>query len=445
MSSKLLIDSAFTIVTRFAGKAANLLVFVVLARKLSIAEFGLYGYVATMGLLVATALDFGTRHSIGYYYPKLAGNESQVKFQAKLWILTFSTVGAIGFGWYIWNFVPGFSAWTVVIPSCLVIPGMLGIRIEQGVLLGQGRIKEYNSSEAWPRTLLLILTAATFILDVITIQVALWTLAVAYLVSAVRVACYNWVTPAMLSAGWAEFLSVSRKIILRGVRYFPGILLMVAAKRVNVVVVQDVLGPEGMGAYYGVMRLGEVVTEVALAVGVALFAHSVRSADQSKAIVETAKISRVSMAFLAVVSVIALAAADLIVPLMLGEDYAPYVNLYRVAVLCTLVGALWNLLTPVLYAAANPMLTFWLFLPGFMLNLALTLILVPRYGVLGAAYSLLISQLVISASYLAVFRRKFNVGPLSLLVLRPSEVREMFALGLGKIRRKLASRKRGGR
>jgi len=441
MSRKLLIDSLLTIITRFAGKAANLLVFVVLARKLTIAEFGLYGYVATMGLLIATALDFGTRHSIGYYYPKLVGRDVQIKLQAKLWVILFSVVGAIGFALYVQKFVPGFDALSVIVPACLVVPGMLAIRIEQGVLLGQGRIKEYNASEAWPRTLLLIITGVTLILDVITVQVALWTLAASYLLSAMRVAAYNRLVPSQLRGiSVREFSVTALTVLKRGLRYFPGIVLMVAAKRVNVVVVQDVLGPEGMGAYYGVMRLGEVVTEVALAVGVALFSHNVRQSDTAKAVVEAARISRISMCFLGMIALGALVLADWIVPLMLGRDYLPYINLFRIAILCTFVGALWNLLTPVLYAAANPLLTFWLFLPGFILNLVLTILLVPRFGVMGAAWSLLLSQVVISISYLVVFKLKFNMRPTQFLFVPPSEMRDLCngfaAKVLGKIRRR---------
>lgn len=443
MGRSVLADSVGTIATKFAARAANLLVFAVLAHKLSLSEFGIYGYVATMSLLITTALDFGTRHSIGYYLPRSPGLEQAIRLQALVWAAVLSCSGAVGFYYFLKLLVPEFSSPSILLPASLVVPGMLCIRIEQGVLLGQGRIKEYNASETWPRSLLLLGTFGTLALGVITVEVALWTLAASYNLAAIRVVAMN---PMRRSPGLpsADLYRSFFRILKRGAIYFPGIVLMVASKRVNAVIVQDMLGSEAMGVFYGVTRLSEVFSEVALAVGVALFSHNARNANSQSAILETAKVARISMTFLAIASLFAIAFAPLIVRLMLGAEYAEYNNVFRVAVISTLVGALWNMMMPVLYTSDRPMLGFWLFLPGVTLNLVLSLIGVRYYGIAGAVYALLASQVVVSAGYMVACNRIYGLRPTSILVVSRAELAELAGKVTGRITRRLPRKKKDG-
>ena len=59
----MLLNPMWVLLTRLIMRAANFAVFVVLARSLSVGEFGFYGYVMSTALVLAIAFDLGLRQS----------------------------------------------------------------------------------------------------------------------------------------------------------------------------------------------------------------------------------------------------------------------------------------------------------------------------------------------------------------------------------------------
>ena len=59
MHSAMLLDSLWVLLTRLVMRAANFAVFILLARSLSVGEFGFYGYVMSTALVLSVAFDVG--------------------------------------------------------------------------------------------------------------------------------------------------------------------------------------------------------------------------------------------------------------------------------------------------------------------------------------------------------------------------------------------------
>ena len=57
MQTAMLVDSLWVLLTRLVMRAANFAVFLLLARSLSVGEFGFYGYVISTALVLAIAFD----------------------------------------------------------------------------------------------------------------------------------------------------------------------------------------------------------------------------------------------------------------------------------------------------------------------------------------------------------------------------------------------------
>jgi len=68
--AKRALDTLATIVTRFGAKSVNLLVFLIVARQLSLAEMAAYGFIFSTTLIYSTILDLGTRNSLAVFIGK---------------------------------------------------------------------------------------------------------------------------------------------------------------------------------------------------------------------------------------------------------------------------------------------------------------------------------------------------------------------------------------
>ena len=57
----------------------------------------------------------------------------------------------------------------------------------------------------------------------------------------------------------------------------------------------DALGEEALGLYFGSQRLGEILVEVATAVGIVIFSHGVRATDIKSSALDAIRIDRKSV------------------------------------------------------------------------------------------------------------------------------------------------------
>lgn len=182
---------------------------------------------------------------------------------------------------------------------------------------------------------------------------------------------------------------------------------------------------DAAGAFFGTVRVSEILTEISLAIGVVVFSYNARSDSSASAIADAARVTRIMLASLFSLGVILFAFADSLVPIMLGGQFSNQGHLFRIAVLAAWIGVLWVILYPSLSALASPLISFWVFLPGVSLNILLTYLFVREWGALGAAYAMVISQAVISGSFLFVFWRMFKAHPTTFLFIKRKDVAEI--------------------
>ncbi|QPM92549.1 lipopolysaccharide biosynthesis protein [Pseudooceanicola algae] len=420
-----------TIITRFAGKSANFLVFAIMARALTVPDLGIYGFVFTTCLLFATLFDVGIRNSVANFIGKDEARAADYTRQSLLLLVVLAVLCAL--------FTPAiYSLQKLDVPlSSLALPAMvnavalLTIRMQQGILLGLGDIKYFNTTELAPRVVLLAGAVALLLAGAITLSSALWLLALSNLAGAVSVVIG---TIPKARGGSLSDLTPAKALLKRGFLFMLGVVAMLAAKQIAFLILTQI-GSEGQaGLFYGLRRLTEILTEIGLAVSVVLFSQNVRAASREEALEAATHSTRISFWFFVALSVIAAVTAPVLVPLALGPDFAGYTGLFRILLLGTLIGTIWIIIYPSMTAIDSPLVAFLIFLPNLAIGSALTWWLFHAHGLIGAGVAMAISQLLLSLSFLGVFWLRYGVSPGDFLVLRKSD---LGGVG-GKLRRKFA-------
>jgi len=413
------VDLLLTVSARFGGKAVNLVVFLVLAHTLSLPELGLYGFVFATVLVMSTAFDVGVRNSLGYLIGKNPEDgPTLIKQSFVLWAV-FS-IGSVASLYFIFQFsAADLESIDYFVPSALFAVSSLFLRMMQGALLGEGRIKFYNQTELMSRVVLAIGTFWLFATHGISLTSSLWMLGLSQAAAAILLA---WGFVGSMSGGVLGNYPLLRQLLGRGFLFMIGVLLMHASKRFAFLILSQMSPVAEVGYFFGLQRLSEILTEVGLAVAVVVFSHNVRAASKSEA-VETAAFSmRVSFLFLFLISIVLFAFSDFLVPLALGKEFAGDTTLFRVVLVASLLGSIWTILYPSLSAITSPMTSFWIFLPNVMVNCVSVWVLYQMFGIMGAAYSLLIVNTTLSISFLIAFNRLYGAPIASFLLLRKGDL-----------------------
>lgn len=426
-----------TIMARAGGRAVNLFVFLVLARMLSLEELGLFGFAYTTTLILASTFDVGVRNSVAFFIGRQPEDAATFALQSlKLWtMLVIPCVTALGVTLLV--AAPALTS-PIRLSACVILVASLHfVRMMQGVLIGQGRLARYNASELANRVSLLVTTLALVALGRLSIDTALWSLAISALVTAIVVGSQ---LGASTSTGRWKDSEIPRTLLGRGVQFMMAVLLMNLCKRLAFLVVSQVGTDADSGAFYGVLRLTEVLTEIGLAVAVVVFSSNVRSRNDAEAVAMAAHSTRLSFAVFSVTTIVGIVGAAWLLPLAMGSEFSAVIGLFRIVLVGTLVGTIWIILFPSLSAIAEPLVAIRIFLPNAVLGGVLSVILHRIGGLHGVAWAYLAANMVLSTTFLLVFRSRYGAALSDFLIVRRSDIEEAVLGLVNRLPRRLGLR-----
>lgn len=425
MKAALLVDSFWVLGTRFLLRGANFLVFLLLARALSVGEFGFYGYLMSTVVVLSVAFDLGLRQSAAFFVGRGTPDEraSVVTHLLVLWaglatLATFATWGMLASGGYA-------DQRALAVLAAVNVAPLLFLRMGEGALLGLGALGALNRSELISRGVMLGGTAALWALGRLDLAAAVWTLLLAhvaaglYLLARLR----GHVRPGRLFD-----VPLVARLFRHGAVFAGGILLMILMGRIGIWLVNALLGQEALGLYFGVQRLGEMLVEVATAVGLVIFSHGVRATDQREAARDAVRIARVVTGCMALVAAATIPAAPRFLALFLGAPYAAEADAFRVVMLGTLAACYNVMLFPCLSSQGLARIGIWAYGLGCAIALAGCLLLAPRLGLLGAALAYAAAQGAVAVVIALAYRARFGFGIAQVLLPQGEDVRDLVAL-----------------
>ncbi|NBN78053.1 oligosaccharide flippase family protein [Microvirga tunisiensis] len=422
-----------TVASRLIGKTVNFVVFIILARELSVQDMGLYGFIFATSIIVATGFDFGIRNSSAFF---IGQSKENANAYAKLTLQLFAVLAlpTIAFMYAVlFMHGDGQTDLAISIAVSVNVAALLFIRMAQGILIGEGRIGDFNRSELASRVVLFLATAGILLADQVNILTAFGSLALSNTAAALVV---MWYVRKSISTGGTASEASAKTLVGRGIKFMLGVLAMLTAKQMAFLAVSQLGTADDAGVFFALRRITELLTEVGLAVSVVVFSKNVRTTDRGEAIRSAAHSTRVSFALFVLLSIVAFVFAEALLGVVLGEPYASSPDLFRILLIGTLASTIWTIIFPSLSAIDNPMVSFWIFLPNLLFGGICSYVLFMSYGIYGAAWAMLLSHVVITASFLAVFKLRYGASVRDFLLLKRSDFAELAGFS-AKIRRRL--------
>ena len=438
MQTSMLVDSLWVLLTRLVMRAANFAVFLLLARTLSIGEFGFYGYVISTALVLAIAFDLGLRQSGAWLIGQepAAGDEVATHLVA-LW-LVLSCLGVLTC-WLMLEaggYVAGYGALALV--AALNVAPMLCLRTGQGVFLGRGELGRLNRSELISRAVMLGGTIALWATGLLDVATSVWLLlgahvaAAAYLLYQIR---------GSLRPGTLVRLPLIARMMRYGGELWVAVLLMILLGRIGFWLVSWQLGEDALGLYFGSQRLGEILIEVATAVGIVIFSYGVRAGDVAGSALDAIRIARLVTTLMALVALAAMVFARPLLGLALGAPFAAEPAAFRLVMLGALASSYTTMLYPCLSAQGLARWGIAAFALGSLVALAAFAALLPPLGLMGAGLAYALAQLAAVAVIVVAYRRRFGFPVAAILLPQPEDARALCDLGsIGLARLRAAGR-----
>jgi O-antigen/teichoic acid export membrane protein len=422
MQTAMLLDSLWVLLTRLVMRAANFAVFVLLARSLSVGEFGFYGYVISTALVLAIAFDLGLRQSGAWVMGQEPASDPAVATHLMtLWLL-LGTVGVLAC-WLLLasgGYVAGYGPLALV--AALNVAPMLCLRIGQGVFLGRGDIARLNRSELVSRAVVLTGTVGLWAAGRLDLAAAIWVLLAAHVAAA---SYLLWqVGDALRPAALFDRALVAR-MLRYGAELWIAVLLLILLGRIGFWIVSWRLGEDALGLYFGSQRLGEILVEVATAVGIVIFSYGVRTADIKSSALDAIRIARLVTALMGLVALVAMLLAVPLLRVMLGPEFAAEPSAFRLVMLGALANSYTTMLYPCLSAHGLARWGIAAFGIGSGVAAAAFWWLTPPLGLAGAGLAYALAQLAAVVVIVIAYRARFGFAASTILLPQPEDARAL--------------------
>jgi O-antigen/teichoic acid export membrane protein len=228
---------------------------------------------------------------------------------------------------------------------------------------------------------------------------------------------------------WDIQKSLIQKIFGYGIRSYGIDLLGTLALQVDQVLVVSLLSPSAMGSYVVVLSMSRTLNLFQNSVVMVLFPKAAgQSIDNVVAV--TGESARASGLVTAAFGIPVCLAGPFLLRLLYGRDYESAVGALRILVLEVILSGTTYVLAQAFMALNRPGVVTILQAVGLSLSIPMMLVLIPRFGIYGAAVSLLASTIARLIFVYIGFHVFLKIKPPSLLLDR-DDIRMLWSIMSG--------------
>jgi O-antigen/teichoic acid export membrane protein len=401
-----------TFAVRLVLIAIGLLTSALVARALGPEGRGYYGVSA---VIVALSIQFGNLGmpgSNGYYVaadtallPKLVSNSLVVTLVAGGGVsLAIAAVFAVRPSW------SPLPQGALFYATLIWVPFSLGYLLLQNLLIGIREIRSYNLLEVVSRLSFILLLVVILLLRSVNVttvvEAGVVSSAGAFVLALRRLLS---VCGSLPSPDWA----LLRKQAAYGLRSYLAATFAYMVLKIDILMVKYLAGATQAGYYSLASSLTDLVNTFPSVVGMILFPTLTATAT---ALFRWERARKAMWSVAGMMCVVAAAAAAFAHPLIVltcGKAYAPAVPSLRILCFAIVFYAANNIVSIYFASSGYPWFAVWVWCGAAILNIALNLYAVPRYGIEGAAMASLLTYgaiLLVQMAYAAVFTRDIEAA-----------------------------------
>jgi O-antigen/teichoic acid export membrane protein len=400
---------AYRAVSDVAGKGAFFLVTLVAARRLSQDAFGLFSLGTTVGWIAAVATDFGIQLHLARAVaqrPDDAARLLRAWLRVRLWTSVVA-LASVGVGLAVAKPARDFS-WAILLFTLIYVVNGL-IEFLHYFYRGIARSDVESTLTLWQRAAMLALAVAALWWrpDVTVLGIAMAIPALATFLYSSRLAgrLANAVNTSARSGPRTDVDgSNPRGAIGSVIPIGAGIVLSALYFRIDVFLVQASQGTAAVGLYNAVFRLVEALRLFPAAV----LAVALQVIFQTRSRDVLVRLSSILTAAAVVASAVLWVGADRAIPLLYGSRYATAVPAFRVLLLAFPLMSLNYALTHQLIGWHGHRAYAVMCGLALIFNVGVNLKLIPLLGIVGAAWSTVATELVITLGSILALARLSN-------------------------------------
>jgi len=395
-----------TVVTNVILKlVVGLVISVVTARGLGPEGRGEYNLLILIITTLTTLFNFGIPGSNTYFVAKKKiekGKLMRASFFIAVWLSLFSflllyVLYRIDYLRYLF---PVDRLTTTMVLSFAIIPIVFFNVFAQGIIVGENKIYLNNYIYLGSQTTQAATLAAAYALGILSVQLAIALYAVSNLVSFIiigvsyRSTFFSFASHRMEWREYKQLLVFSTPLQLSNIVQFLNY-------RLGAFIVNYFLGAASVGLFFMALNLVEILWLLSTSMAAVLLPTVAAQHDDAKKI--TVKAAAASFALTLAAAALAIPIAPFAIVHLFGKDFAGSVIPFLILLPGITIFSVTNVLATHILGIGKPGFNTAISFIALIFTVVLNVVLIPRYGISGAAFASSISYIILSFLTLAIF------------------------------------------
>ena len=286
--------------------------------------------------------------------------------------------------------------------ALLIVPSQLYLSFILPILLGMQRIREYNFFQVL-RYVLLFGLIIIFLIGLnagVTGAIIVEALA-AYITCIVAFVIVSRETKGISFKIDKGYLKDAYQY---GIKLYAGSMLLFLNRRFNLILINLFMSPVMVGFFGLAAALSEKVWLLADAIGTVLFPRIASEKDEEKKNVFTSLVFKTTILIVVVICVFLYAFGEGLIVFLYSPAFFESIRPFRFLLVGVVAGSGWRILENDLRGRGKPGLITCIMAVSFVVNILFNIILIPRYGMMGAAWASVVSATVSLIMSIFVYR-----------------------------------------
>lgn len=408
-----------TLLTRFIFLFGGFIASVLLARLLGPEGKGIVTAIFVVPLLIVSFADMGIHQATAYYvgkgYYKLSEMISSIAF---LWLITSILGVIIVFIYFLFGSSDKYS-WTILTVALTAIPIKLVEQYAKGVMLGKNQIGTINVSQL----LRVLVNIAAILLLVWLLDLGVFGAALVQLVIGLTVAVYYLFHICKYNRiRFKPVFPIPKLLFLKGFSFAAVLFIINLNYRIDIMILDYMVPPEDIGIYSIGTNVAELLWQLPAAVGMVLFAKSANTRISADAVERSTALLRLVLPIMIITSFLIAIVAPFLIQIVYGAEFVEAGNVLRLLLPGVVAITVSKVLHPDLAGRGHPLYALRVFVLSLIINVVLNFILIPGYGINGAALASTISYMVAGIGYGFIYARKEKISPKKVFILNKDDV-----------------------
>lgn len=408
-----------TLITKFISLFGGIIVSILLARFLGSEGKGIITAIFVVPLLLVSLADMGIRQSTAYYLGKKQFKISDmISSIAFLWLITSVISILLAIAYYSFGVSDKYS-WSILIIAMTSIPLKLIQQYSKGIMLGKNRIGTINLAQ--------LISVGT---NIITVLLLVWIFdlgvlgaAFVQIVMALAVAIYYLINVYKYhKIRFKPISPIPKMLFYKGFSFAATLFIISLNYKIDIMILERMVTSAEIGIYSVGTNVIELLWQIPAAVGMVLFAKSATTEKQTESVKRSTSILRLVMPIMVVLSVVLAIFAPVIIRILYGTEFIEAGSILRILLPGACLITVSKVLHPDLAARGYPLFALRVFILTLIINVVLNLVLIPQYGIYGAAFASTVSYSLAGIGYSIVYSRKEKVALKTIFLIQSSDV-----------------------